>query len=351
MASSPTDAASADDALVLEVEEKLRRLNLRLTDLEGKANKKERTAVGKEIYALQNDGKYVAAKKEQLSGARAAAAAADDAAHAAKIAAEAAATAAREERTRLDRRWQDASERELWYEGGSKYWEQQTVGDNNGVLGGFADVHVQDTRDSLKFARKLPLRPRGEADADGGGGGGGGDRPTRALDVAAGIGRVSGATLLTLCDRVDVQDGCGPFIDQARKDLAWAGPRVERFITETMQEFHPEGGRYDLVWIQWCIGSLTDDDLVEFLKRIRASLADGGVIVIKDNVVDTKDFDPGELEAGAYLVDYDDNSVIRKRPLLRAIFERCALKVIADAPSRLGRDDLHPVHAFALVPA
>ena len=39
-----------------------------------------------------------------------------------------------------------------------------------------------------------------------------------ALDVAAGIGRVSGATLLTLCDRVDVQDGCGPFIDQARKD-------------------------------------------------------------------------------------------------------------------------------------
>ena len=80
-------------------------------------------------------------------------------------------------------------------------------------------------------------------------------------------------------------------------------------------------------------------------------IADGGVIVIKDNVVDTKDFDPGELEAGAYLVDYDDNSVIRKRPLLRAIFERCALKVIADAPSRLGRDDLHPVHAFALVPA
>ena len=159
MASSSADAASADDALVRDVEEKLRRLNARLPDLDGKVNKKERSAVNKEIYALQNDGKYVAAKKEQLSGARAAAAEADDAAHAAKIAAEAAETAAREERTRLDRRWQDASERELWYEGGSKYWEQQTVGDNNGVLGGFADVHVQDTRDSLKFARKLPLRP------------------------------------------------------------------------------------------------------------------------------------------------------------------------------------------------
>ena len=103
--------------IVAEVEAKLAALNARLPDLEGKANKKERTAVSKEIYALQNDGKYVAAKKEQLSGARAAAAAADDAAHASKLAAEAAATAAREERTRLDRRWQDASERELWYEG------------------------------------------------------------------------------------------------------------------------------------------------------------------------------------------------------------------------------------------
>ena len=142
-------------------------------------------------------------------------------------------------------RWQDASERELWYEGGPKYWEQQTVGDNNGVLGGFADVHVQDTRDSLNL-RESFRRPRGEADADGGGGGG--DRPTRALDVAAGIGRVSGATLLTLCDRVDVQDAAGPSSTK-RAATSRGGPRVERFMRRRAG-IPPRGGRYDLVWIQ-----------------------------------------------------------------------------------------------------
>ena len=71
--------------IVAEVEAKLAALNARLPDLEGKANKKERTAVNKEIYALENDDAYVAAKKAQLSGARAADAAADDAAHAQKL--------------------------------------------------------------------------------------------------------------------------------------------------------------------------------------------------------------------------------------------------------------------------
>ena len=66
--------------IVAEVEAKLAALNARLPDLEGKANKKERTAVNKEIYALENDDAYVAAKKAQLSGACAADAAADDAA-------------------------------------------------------------------------------------------------------------------------------------------------------------------------------------------------------------------------------------------------------------------------------
>ena len=47
---SSTLAMSADDALVAEIDAKLEALKLRLPDLEGKANKKERTAVHKEIY-------------------------------------------------------------------------------------------------------------------------------------------------------------------------------------------------------------------------------------------------------------------------------------------------------------
>ena len=52
------------------------------------ANKKERTQVNKEIYALENDEQYVAALKRRADEARAQAALEDDAAHAIKLRAE-----------------------------------------------------------------------------------------------------------------------------------------------------------------------------------------------------------------------------------------------------------------------
>ena len=77
--------------IVEETEAKLAALRLRLPELEGKANKKERTQANKEIYALENDDAYVAAVKGRLEGGRAESAAADDADHEARRKAEAAA--------------------------------------------------------------------------------------------------------------------------------------------------------------------------------------------------------------------------------------------------------------------
>lgn len=74
--------------VVAEVEAKMEALKLRLPDLEGKANKRERTAVNKEIYVLENDEAYVAALKAVKDAERAESAAADDQAHAARLLAE-----------------------------------------------------------------------------------------------------------------------------------------------------------------------------------------------------------------------------------------------------------------------
>jgi hypothetical protein len=82
------------DALILETEQRIEALKLRLPSLEGKANKKERTQVNKDIYTLENDEEYVAAIKARVEEKRAQSAAADDAAHAAKLAEERAAAAA-----------------------------------------------------------------------------------------------------------------------------------------------------------------------------------------------------------------------------------------------------------------
>lgn len=77
--------------IIVEVEAKLEALKLRLPSLDGKANKKERTQVNKEIYNLENGEEYCAAVKAQLDGGRVAASAADDEAHKQKLVAEEAA--------------------------------------------------------------------------------------------------------------------------------------------------------------------------------------------------------------------------------------------------------------------
>ena len=239
----------------------------------------------------------------------------------------------------LQDRWSDEKEKGVWYAGGFDYWSG-TAATNDGVLGGFADVHEADTADSMKFIKRCGALPESKRN--------GGSRELRALDVGAGIGRVTGGALMQLADTVDLLESCDKFVEQARGTLAWAAPRVERFICQPMQEFVPEAGRYDLIWFQWCIGCLTDDDLVGFMERCKAGLAPGGVIVIKDNVIDG----PGEhLTEGKYLIDHDDNSVIRTMTHLEAIlYKRAGLKPLARAEAILGRDDLHPVFNIALQP-
>lgn len=233
-------------------------------------------------------------------------------------------------------RWADPEGRDNWYSQGKSYWAA-TSASNTGMLGGYQAVHAADVADSVKFIQ--PHWPLENA-----------PRVTRALDVGAGIGRVSGGLLLELCDTVDLVEGCAKFVEQAREDLGWAAPRMERFIVADMQAFEPEPGRYHLVWIQWCIGQLTDDDLVSFLVRCKAALAPGGLIVIKDNVLDRRSAlaDGLELDSQRFLVDEDDKSVIRTRDHLNAVLGRTGLEVLAARDAELGRTDLHPVVNMAL---
>ena len=71
--------------LIAETERKIEALKLRLCELEGKANKNQRSSVNKAIYSLENDVEYVAAVKARVEQERAQTAAADDAAHASKL--------------------------------------------------------------------------------------------------------------------------------------------------------------------------------------------------------------------------------------------------------------------------
>lgn len=69
-------------------------------------------------------------------------------------------------------------------------------------------------------------------------------------------------------------------------------PGVRNIFSVGLEDWWPaEGVRYDLIWTQWCVGHLTDKQLVGYLERCREALKpDGGIIVIKENL-STSGFD------------------------------------------------------------
>lgn len=182
-------------------------------------------------------------------------------------------------------------------------------------------------------------------------------RSYRALDCGAGIGRVTSTVLLPLFDRVDLVEPVRKFVDQAKRNAGkgeegwkelkggkgcrmWLaglqyfdplapavpvdGGEVEHITTlgneslvwpDPMQAVDIKEDGYDTVLIQWCIGHLSDPQLVEFLKRSRKALKEGengceGYIILKENTC--KDTDG---EGAGILFDDEDSSITRRVPV------------------------------------
>lgn len=63
-------------------------------------------------------------------------------------------------------------------------------------------------------------------------------------------------------------------------------------------------GEYDLIWNQWCLGHLTDDQLLAYLHKCRRILKEGGFVIVKENM--------GTM--GEDVFDEVDSSVTRYAP-------------------------------------
>lgn len=77
---------------------------------------------------------------------------------------------------------------------------------------------------------------------------------SRALDCGAGIGRITKRLLLPLFKAVDMVDVTEDFLNKARSYLGEEGCRVRNYFCCGLQDFSPETGAYDVIWIQWVIG-------------------------------------------------------------------------------------------------
>lgn len=161
-----------------------------------------------------------------------------------------------------------------------------------------------------------------------------------AADCGAGVGRITKGLLSHHFTEVDVIEPVRHFLSKAEESLSSSSSTCKcNFLLKGLQEVEERPGRYDVVWIQWCIGHLTDEDCVEFLKVCSRSLKPEGVVVVKEN----------NARRG-FVLDKQDSSVTRSDSYLVQLFTKAGLKVTT---SRLETDlpeGLFAVRAYALVP-
>jgi protein N-terminal methyltransferase len=58
---------------------------------------------------------------------------------------------------------------------------------------------------------------------------------------------------------------------------------MRNFLVCGLQDFTPAAGAYDVIWMQWVLGHLPDNDLVDLWVRCKSGLKPGGFLVVKEN--------------------------------------------------------------------
>ncbi len=191
----------------------------------------------------------------------------------------------------------------------------------NGVLGGFAELNQDDINDSIEFLEDLLNQ--------------GFVSGFTALDSCAGIGRVTHFVLQKYFSEIDLFDQEQKFINQAKINFI-NNSKISEIKQCSIQDFEFTK-KYDLIWLQWNLENLEDDDLIRFLKKCKNNLNENGLIIVKENICpDQNDYIFGK--------DYK----IRSKKALRNFFEICNLKIVKESQAEKWPQDLFQVANFAL---
>lgn len=167
----------------------------------------------------------------------------------------------------------------------------------------------------------------------------------RGVDCGAGIGRITKGVLSKVCEVVDIVEPVEKFAKEAGSSaslLEGAGENGEVYVIGLQDWVPVVEQKYDLVWNQWCLGHLTDGELVKYLGRCKDALASGGWIVVKENM----STDP----EGEDIFDELDSSVTRTDGKFRSLFEEVGLRIVRTEEQTGFPKKLFPVRFYALQP-
>lgn len=207
-----------------------------------------------------------------------------------------------------------------WYGKAIHYWEKAPA-NLSGVLGGLDELHKVDVPETKAFLSKYLV---------------GEHKRERALDCAAGIGRVTKHVLAPMYETVDVLEPLPHMLEQAKTELK--GLRIGQFILGSMEGTPLPANTYDLIMIQWAVIYLTDEDFVRFFAKCKQALRPHGYVVLKENCSLKEKF----------LVDKEDSSLTRSDGHYKALFKAAGLVVTAEEMQKNWPHDCIPVKMYAL---
>ncbi|XP_036611382.1 alpha N-terminal protein methyltransferase 1B [Trichosurus vulpecula] len=213
---------------------------------------------------------------------------------------------------------------EMQFYARAKLFYSEVPATEEGMMGDYIELSNTDIQASQEFLRKFVGGP-GKAGTD------------YALDCGSGIGRVSKHVLLPVFNSVELVDMMEAFLAEAQNYLQAKGDKVETYYCYSLQEFTPTFRKYDVIWIQWVSGNLTDKDLLEFLSRCCEGLRENGIIILKDNVA-----------RQGCIFDSSDSSVIRDMDILRSLIHKSGLVVLREEKQEGFPEQCVPVWMFAL---
>ena len=211
----------------------------------------------------------------------------------------------------------------------AKYWEKvkPVV---NGMLGGYGHIHPTDIESSTKFLNQYfsKLNKRKVYSQN-----------LRAADCGAGIGRISLSLLVHYFHDVDMFEPNEKFLNTAMESAKKKGleERVHA-IQEPLQSADLGEKKYDVVWIQWVVGYLTDEHLISFFQRCQRCLRPNGVVILKDNISSSDNF----------ILDDEDASIVRCLKHMKSVIARSGLEIVSDERVKGYPTSLLPVYLFAL---
>jgi protein N-terminal methyltransferase len=211
-----------------------------------------------------------------------------------------------------------------YYDAGIRHWSEKDAS-----LSGMLDGYLETNGPDIDFSRAVLKRYLHDHNLI----------PDSCADVGCGIGRISISILSKHFRHITLVEPVAKFLRKAEAEVARTGVSV-RAIECGAQDWQIDED-FDCIWLQWVCMFLTDEDVIDLLRRCRQHLRPNGIVVLKDNMILSRN----RSEAIWYP---HDHSISRSVFHVKDLIIQSGLKVHSNKQQTVWNNDFIPLYCFVL---